>query len=94
MSRARAKSTARVAVVQLPGVNCEAETVRALERVGLEPEVFRWTRSAHELKRFDPTGDQRTRWEGRRLTGRRFVEHGAVDQPAPVGHIYDVVRGR
>jgi phosphoribosylformylglycinamidine synthase len=45
--------SARVAVVQLPGVNCEAETVRALERVGLEPEVFRWTRSAHELKRFD-----------------------------------------
>jgi len=52
MSRARAKGTARVAVVQLPGVNCEAETVRALERVGLDAEVFRWTRPAAELSRF------------------------------------------
>lgn len=42
----------RVAVVQLPGVNCEAETVRALARVGLEPEVFRWTRTAAELRAF------------------------------------------
>jgi phosphoribosylformylglycinamidine synthase subunit PurQ / glutaminase len=45
--------SARVAVVQLPGVNCESETVRALTRVGLEPEVFRWTRPARELARFD-----------------------------------------
>jgi phosphoribosylformylglycinamidine synthase len=52
MSRLRAKGTARVAVVQLPGVNCEAETVRALTRVGLEAEVFRWTRPAAELSRF------------------------------------------
>jgi phosphoribosylformylglycinamidine synthase I len=46
-------SGARVAVVQFPGVNCESETVRALERVGLEAEVFRWTRPAAELERFD-----------------------------------------
>ena len=45
--------SARVAVVQLPGVNCESETMRALARVGLEPEIFRWTRPAAELKRFD-----------------------------------------
>jgi len=43
----------RVAVVQFPGVNCEAETVRALERVGLEAETFRWTRPAAELARFE-----------------------------------------
>ncbi|HEY6866155.1 MAG TPA: phosphoribosylformylglycinamidine synthase I [Candidatus Eisenbacteria bacterium] len=42
----------RVAVVQFPGVNCEAETVRALERVGLAAEIFRWTRPAAELGRF------------------------------------------
>lgn len=42
----------RVAVLQFPGVNCESETVRALERVGLEAEIFRWTRPAAELTRF------------------------------------------
>jgi phosphoribosylformylglycinamidine synthase len=39
-----------VAVVQFPGVNCEAETMRALERVGLAAEVFRWTRVASQLR--------------------------------------------
>lgn len=43
---------ATVAVVQFPGVNCEAETVRALERAGLAAEVFRWTRPAAELRVF------------------------------------------
>jgi len=43
-------SRARVAVVQFPGVNCERESVRALTRVGLEAEVFRWTRPAGELR--------------------------------------------
>jgi phosphoribosylformylglycinamidine synthase len=42
----------RVAVVQFPGVNCESESVRALHRVGLEAEVFRWTRAADELRDF------------------------------------------
>lgn len=46
-------STSRVAVIQFPGVNCEAESLRALERVGLAGEVFRWTRPASELARFD-----------------------------------------
>jgi phosphoribosylformylglycinamidine synthase len=46
-------SRARVAVVQLPGVNCESESVRALERVGLLAETFRWTRPAHELGTYD-----------------------------------------
>jgi len=40
---------ARVAVVQFAGVNCEAESARALASVGLEAEVFRWTRPAGEL---------------------------------------------
>jgi phosphoribosylformylglycinamidine synthase len=46
-------SRARVAIVQFPGVNCESETARALERAGLDAEVFRWTRAAHELAGFD-----------------------------------------
>jgi phosphoribosylformylglycinamidine synthase subunit PurQ / glutaminase len=44
--------TARIAVLQLPGVNCEAESAWALVRAGLEPEVFRWTRPARELRDF------------------------------------------
>ncbi len=46
-------SPALVAVLQFPGVNCEAETIRALARAGLEGEVFRWTRPARELAAFD-----------------------------------------
>jgi len=46
-------SAARVAVVQLPGVNCEDETARALGRAGLAAEVFRWTRPARELARYE-----------------------------------------
>jgi phosphoribosylformylglycinamidine synthase subunit PurQ / glutaminase len=44
--------TARVAVIQFPGVNCEGETVRALERAGLAAEIFRATRAPAELERF------------------------------------------
>jgi phosphoribosylformylglycinamidine synthase len=44
---------ARIAVIQFPGVNCEAESVRALERAGMEGEVFRATRPARELAAFD-----------------------------------------
>ncbi len=47
------REPARVAVVQFPGVNCEAETVRALERVGLAASVFAWTRPPRELGGFD-----------------------------------------
>jgi phosphoribosylformylglycinamidine synthase subunit PurQ / glutaminase len=43
---------ARVAVIQFPGVNCEAETVRALARTGLRGEVYLWTRPATELRDF------------------------------------------
>ncbi len=45
-------SAPRVAVIQFPGVNCEVESARALARVGLTPEVFRWTRPASELRGF------------------------------------------
>jgi len=43
----------RVAVVQLPGVNCEDESARLLERAGAVAEVFRWTRSPAELEACD-----------------------------------------
>ncbi|MGH7741249.1 MAG: phosphoribosylformylglycinamidine synthase I [Candidatus Eiseniibacteriota bacterium] len=45
-------SRARVAVMQFPGLNCESESVLALSRVGLEGEIFRWTRDAGELHDF------------------------------------------
>jgi len=43
----------RVAVVQLPGVNCEYETASVLRRAGLAAEVFRWNRPPEELEAFD-----------------------------------------
>lgn len=43
----------RVAVLQPPGVNCERETVAALEGVGLAAEVFRWTASPAALTDYD-----------------------------------------
>ncbi len=46
-------SAPRVAVLQFPGVNCEAETLRALACAGLAGEVFRWTRAVRELAAFD-----------------------------------------
>lgn len=45
-------SPPRVAVLQFPGVNCEAESVRALGRAGLAAEVWRWTRPAAGLADF------------------------------------------
>jgi phosphoribosylformylglycinamidine synthase len=44
---------ARVAVVQLPGVNCEYETAAVLREAGLAAEVFRWNRPPEELAAFD-----------------------------------------
>ncbi len=43
----------RVAVVQLPGVNCEVESARLIQASGGQSEIFRWTRSARELAAFD-----------------------------------------
>ena len=45
-------STPRVAIVQFPGVNCETETKLALQRVGLEADVFPWTREPGELREY------------------------------------------
>lgn len=44
---------ARVAVLQIPGVNCEYETVRALESVGVEGRIVRFNESAPALSEFD-----------------------------------------
>ena len=38
--------------MQFPGINCESESVLALQRVGLGAELFRWTRAAAELPDF------------------------------------------
>ncbi|HTK30560.1 MAG TPA: phosphoribosylformylglycinamidine synthase I [Candidatus Saccharimonadaceae bacterium] len=42
----------RVAILQFPGVNCERETGEALARVGLEPEIVRWTEAPERLAAF------------------------------------------
>jgi phosphoribosylformylglycinamidine synthase len=44
---------ARAAVVQIPGVNCEYETARALESVGLEASIVRWNEPASVWSEFD-----------------------------------------
>ncbi|MGD9548964.1 MAG: phosphoribosylformylglycinamidine synthase subunit PurL [Candidatus Krumholzibacteriia bacterium] len=51
--RSARQARPRIAVVQLPGVNCEDESARLLDRFGARAEVFRWTRSAKELADFD-----------------------------------------
>jgi phosphoribosylformylglycinamidine synthase len=40
----------KVIVIQFPGVNCEYETVLALESVGLDAEILRWNASVETLK--------------------------------------------
>lgn len=44
---------ARVAVLQIPGVNCEYETVRVLEAVGLAARIVRFNEPASSLGEFD-----------------------------------------
>jgi len=44
---------ARVAVLQIPGVNCEYETARAIASVGLEARIVRWNEPASVLSEFD-----------------------------------------
>jgi phosphoribosylformylglycinamidine synthase len=41
------------AVLQLPGVNCEDESARSVRQAGGEADIFRWTRPAAELERYD-----------------------------------------
>jgi phosphoribosylformylglycinamidine synthase subunit PurQ / glutaminase len=72
--------SARVAVVRFPGVNCEAETARALARVGLESELVAWTRPARELAAFDayvlPGGFS---YQDRVRAGALAAKHPLVD---------------
>jgi phosphoribosylformylglycinamidine synthase len=46
-------SAPRVAVVQIPGVNCEYETARALTSVGLDARIVRWNEPASVFSEFD-----------------------------------------
>lgn len=45
----RKKKMARVIVVQFPGVNCEYETLRAIEAAGLEGKIVRWNDAERAL---------------------------------------------
>jgi phosphoribosylformylglycinamidine synthase I len=44
---------ARAAVLQIPGVNCEYETARALAAVGIEARILRFNEPASVLSEFD-----------------------------------------
>lgn len=43
----------RIAVLQFPGTNCEYETAAVVEAAGMEAGIFRWNRSAVELRVYD-----------------------------------------
>jgi phosphoribosylformylglycinamidine synthase subunit PurQ / glutaminase len=72
--------TARVAVLQFPGVNCEAETLRAVERAGLRGEIFRWTRAASGLRGYQayvlPGGFS---WQDRVRAGALAAKHAMTE---------------
>ena len=44
---------ARAAILQVPGVNCEYETARALAAVGIEPRILRFNEPPSVLSEFD-----------------------------------------
>jgi phosphoribosylformylglycinamidine synthase I len=44
---------ARIAIIQFPGVNCEYETGRALDKAGLEASIVRWNQPVSALEAFD-----------------------------------------
>lgn len=43
----------KIAVIQFPGSNCEAESLRAVREVGMEAEEFLWNRDYRDLAVFD-----------------------------------------
>jgi phosphoribosylformylglycinamidine synthase len=49
----RESQNPRVAVLQVPGMNCEYETRDVLEAADLEAVIFRWNRPARDLEAFD-----------------------------------------
>lgn len=44
---------ARVLIIQFPGVNCEYESLRVIEAVGLKGEIRRWNDAADAVKKAD-----------------------------------------
>lgn len=49
LDRGRNRLSARIAVLQLPGSNCERETARAIAAVGGLPDIVRWNAPAPRL---------------------------------------------
>ncbi|MEM0966844.1 MAG: phosphoribosylformylglycinamidine synthase I [Verrucomicrobiota bacterium] len=43
----------KVAIIQFPGSNCEAESAAAIRRNGMHPKEFLWNRSSAELSSYD-----------------------------------------
>ncbi len=43
----------KIAVIQFPGSNSDAESLRAVRQAGMEAEEFLWNRDFHDLKNFD-----------------------------------------
>lgn len=70
----------RVAVVQFPGSNCEAETAAALRAAGAEPTIVRWNATPEAWTRYDafvlPGGFS---YEDRVRAGAIAAKHAVLD---------------
>ena len=43
----------KIAIILFPGINCELETIRTIDRVGMKPDLIRWNDPEVKLEEYD-----------------------------------------